>query len=112
LHESGLPTIASLLVMLRLPVTSRKCAAADRRTVELPAGGDSVATELGRVVFSQAVDIFHEFRACQASEVYGAGVVFGEQLTLTVGKTIQDLEIIGRVYDPEDIASRVEFLPL
>jgi predicted nuclease of predicted toxin-antitoxin system len=70
------------------------------------------ATELGRVVFSQDVDLLREARACHANEVHFAGVVFGEQLTLTVGKTIQDLELIGRVYDPEDIASRVEYLPL
>jgi hypothetical protein len=31
---------------------------------------------------------------------------------LTVGRSIRDLELIAKVYDPPDIANRIEFLPL
>ena len=39
-------------------------------------------------------------------------MIFGEQLALTVGRCIRDLELIAKVYDPPDIANRIEFLPL
>ena len=31
---------------------------------------------------------------------------------VTVGQCIRDLELIAKVYDPPDIADRIEFLPL
>jgi hypothetical protein len=40
-----------------------------------------------------------------------AGLVFQSQRTLRVGRTIADLELIARVYEPSDIRDRVEYLP-
>ena len=31
---------------------------------------------------------------------------------ITIGQAVRDLELIAKVYDPPDIADRVEFLPL
>jgi len=31
---------------------------------------------------------------------------------LTIGQCIEDLELIAKVYEPDDVANRVEFLPL
>ena len=70
------------------------------------------ATELGRVLFSQDTDFLREAAARQDSGFAFSGVVFGEQLALTVGRCIRDLELIAKVYDPPDIANRIEFLPL
>jgi hypothetical protein len=70
------------------------------------------ATELGRVLFSQDTDFLREAAACQESGLAFSGVIFGEQLALTVGRCIRDLELIAKVYDPPDIANCIEFLPL
>lgn len=34
------------------------------------------------------------------------------RLLVTIGDCIRDLEIIAKVYAPEDLANRVEYLPL
>ncbi|MCY3017856.1 MAG: hypothetical protein NTW87_02330 [Planctomycetota bacterium] len=39
-------------------------------------------------------------------------MVFAEQRAVTIGKCIEDLELIAKAYEPEDIANRVEHLPL
>lgn len=70
------------------------------------------ATERGRVLFSQDTDFLREAAARQESGSTFSGVVFGEQLALTVGQCIRDLELIAKVYDPPDIVDRIEFLPL
>ena len=70
------------------------------------------ASALGRVVFSQDVDLLREARNCHLRGEAFTGLVFGEQIALTVGQTIQDLELIATVYEPADIQSRIEFLPL
>jgi hypothetical protein len=72
----------------------------------------SRATELGRVLFSQDTDFLREAATRQESGLPFSGVVFGEQLALTVGRCIRDLELIAKVYDPPDIANRIAFLPL
>lgn len=41
-----------------------------------------------------------------------SGVIYAHQLRITIGQAIRDLQLIVEVYEPEDIASRVEFLPL
>ena len=70
------------------------------------------ASELGRVLFSQDTDLLREAFLRQQQEQPFAGVIFGEQRSLTIGRCIDDLELIAKVYDPADIANRVEFLPL
>jgi len=41
-----------------------------------------------------------------------AGVVYVHQNKLTVGKTIDDLELLAVVYEPGDMLNRVEYLPI
>jgi hypothetical protein len=41
-----------------------------------------------------------------------AGVIYGHQLNVTIGQCIRDLELLAKVNEPEDCASRVEYLPL
>jgi hypothetical protein len=40
------------------------------------------------------------------------GAIFAAQLAVTVGQCVHDLELIAKVYEPTDIASAVERLPL
>jgi predicted nuclease of predicted toxin-antitoxin system len=70
------------------------------------------ATTLGRTLFSQDRDLLRESARRQAAGEHFAGVIFAEQLGITIGQCINDLELIATVYEPEDIADRVEYLPL
>ena len=70
------------------------------------------ATSLGRVLFSQDEDLLAEATLRQRAGIPFAGVVYAHQLYVTVGRCITDLEIIATVGTPEDLANRVQFLPL
>ncbi|MEK6303239.1 MAG: DUF5615 family PIN-like protein [Acidobacteriota bacterium] len=70
------------------------------------------ATALGRVVFTRDRDFLLHARERQRSGVRFAGVVFAQQLKVSIGQCVADLELIARVYDPEDMVNRVEYLPL
>ena len=48
----------------------------------------------------------------QASKRWFSGVVYSHQLRITVGQAIRDLQLIAEVYEPGDIAERIEYLPL
>jgi predicted nuclease of predicted toxin-antitoxin system len=70
------------------------------------------ATSLGRVLFSQDHDLLREATRRQQNAQPFAGVVYAHQLNITVGRAIQDLDLIAKVYELEDIENRVEYLPL
>jgi Domain of unknown function (DUF5615) len=70
------------------------------------------ATALQRVLFSQDDDPLAVARACQTAGVFFAGLIYGHQLAATLGKYVLDLEVVCRVLDPEDMANRIEYLPL
>ena len=70
------------------------------------------ASTLDRVLFSQDDDLLREATNRQVSNQHFTGVVYAHQLNITVGQAIRDLELIAKIYEPEDIVNRVEFLPL
>jgi hypothetical protein len=70
------------------------------------------AFELGRALFSQDTDLLAEATARQQNSRHFAGVIYAPQLAITIGQAVRDLELIANVYDPVDMADRVEFLPL
>lgn len=70
------------------------------------------ASELGRVLFSQDEDLLAEATRRQREGIQFAGVIYGHQLGITIGTCIHDLELIAKAANPEDIANRVEYLPL
>ncbi len=70
------------------------------------------ASELSRVLFSMDDDLLTEATLRQAGGVPFAGVVYAHQLRITVGQAIRDLQLMSEVYNADDIANRVEFLPL
>jgi hypothetical protein len=103
---------AAVAVGLRLRgvdvVTAQEDGAAEMADPELL----DRARALGRVIFTQDQDFLREAQRRQEAGEAFAGVVYGHQLHLTVGQTIADLELIAKVYDPEDMAGNVEYLPL
>ena len=70
------------------------------------------AMALGRVVFTQDEDFLRESHRRQETGEAFAGVVYAHQLNVTIGQCVSDLELIAKVYEPEDLANRVEYLPL
>jgi hypothetical protein len=70
------------------------------------------ATGLQRLLFSQDDDLLAIARARQTRGVFFAGLIYGHQLAATVGKYVLDLEVICQVLNPEDMANRIEYLPL
>ncbi len=69
-------------------------------------------TELGRVLFSQDDDLLVEAAKRQRSKTLFAGVIYAHQLRTSIGICIQDLEIIAKVGEPEDLMNGVQYLPL
>ncbi len=70
------------------------------------------ATELGRVLFSQDDDLLAEAAQRQRSKQFFGGVIYAHQTGITIGRAIQDLQILAEAGGPEDFANHVEFLPL
>ena len=70
------------------------------------------ATELQRVLFTQDEDLLAEAKHRQVEGIPFGGVIYAHQLRITIGRCVQDLELIAKAGEPEDLASRVEYLPL
>lgn len=70
------------------------------------------ATALDRVLFTRDEDLLREGARRQQSGETFAGVIYGHQLKVSIGRCVSDLEIIANVYEPGDMASQVMFLPL
>lgn len=70
------------------------------------------STQLGRVLFSRDEDLLAEAANRQRSQRKFTGVVYAHQLRVTIGQCVNDLEIIAKVAEPEDLQNRVEHLPL
>ena len=70
------------------------------------------ATALERVLFTQDEDLLALAHRYQTEERYFAGVVYAHQMHVSIGKCIADLEIISKASSAEEMANRVEFLPL
>ncbi len=70
------------------------------------------AGELGRILFSQDDDLLTEAEFRQREGRPFAGVIYAHQLAITIGQCVKDLEFIAKAAEPEDLANRVEFLPL
>ena len=70
------------------------------------------ATTLGRALFTRDEDLLAEATARQESGRSFPGVIYAHQLRVTIGRCIDDLEIISTAGEPEDLQNRVEHLPL
>ena len=70
------------------------------------------STDLGRVIFTRDKDFLREAGLRQQQGTHFGGVVYAHQLDVSIGRCVADLELIARVYEPEDMADRVEYLPI
>lgn len=70
------------------------------------------ASDLLRVLFSQDEDLLAEATRRQREGIPFSGVVYGHQLSVTIGTCVRDLHLIAKAASPEDLANRVEYLPL
>ncbi len=70
------------------------------------------ATELDRVLFSQDDDFLVEATHRQQEKINFSGVIYAHKLRVSVGDCIRDLEIIAKAAYPEELANRIQYLPL
>jgi len=70
------------------------------------------ATALGRVLFSQDEDLLTEATLRQRTGRRFAGVIYAHQLRIAIGQCIEELELVSKVFEPEEMADRVLYLPL
>jgi predicted nuclease of predicted toxin-antitoxin system len=69
------------------------------------------ATELGRILYSQDDDLLIEAHSRLQKNIEFSGVIYSHQLSSPIGRCVEDLEIIAKSLEPEDIANRIEFIP-
>jgi len=69
------------------------------------------AQALGRVLYTEDTDFLGEGSLRQQQGLEFLGIVYGHQ-NLQVGICIDDLELISKGSDPEDLRNQVLFLPL
>jgi len=70
------------------------------------------ATTLGRILFSRDSDLLIEAANRQRLGIAFTGVVYAHQLRVSIRQCIIDLELIAKLAESNDMANRVEFLPL
>ena len=70
------------------------------------------ATELERVLFSQDTDLLALADAWQAAQRDFPGVIFAAQTGVSLGRLVDDLELLATCAEPEELANRVIHLPL
>lgn len=70
------------------------------------------SSELGRVLFTHDDDLLAEAAHRQREGIPFQGVIYAHQLQITIGKCVEDLELITKLAEPGELFGRVLFLPL
>jgi hypothetical protein len=70
------------------------------------------ATALGRSVFSQDEDFLVIASEWHRTGRLFSGVIFGSQQSLSIGHAVEDLELIAKACEPEQLSNDVQFIPL
>jgi len=70
------------------------------------------ASALGRVLFSQDDDLLVEAMRRQAIGLHFSGIVYAHQLRVSIGKCVEDLDLIAANSEREDMRDYVMYLPL
>ena len=65
------------------------------------------AAEMGRVLFTQDDDLLTEAAQRQKEGTLFSGVLYAHQLRISIGACINDLELIAKVADPDDLINGV-----
>jgi predicted nuclease of predicted toxin-antitoxin system len=69
------------------------------------------ATELGRLLYSQDDDLLAEAHFRLEKKIKFSGVIYSHQLKSPIGKCVEDLEIIAKTFEPEEVENLIEFIP-
>lgn len=70
------------------------------------------ATDLGRLLLSQDEDLLEIAAARQQQEILFAGLIFSHQQGTSIGRCVEDLELIAQCMTPAEAANRVIYVPL
>lgn len=70
------------------------------------------SSELGRVLFTQDDDLLRVANKRHEKGEAFLGVIYAHQLNITVGRCVDDLELISRATESEEWADSVVYLPL
>jgi len=70
------------------------------------------SNELGRVLFTQDVDLLEITAEWLANDRPFAGLIFGEQLRLTIGQAIRDIFLVASILEPAEMRNHIERIPL
>lgn len=70
------------------------------------------ATKQHRVIFTFDGDFLSEANRRQHENHQFSGIIYAHPLRISIGQCIQDLELIAKVCEPQDMQNRVEFIPL
>src|ERR1700759_1530517 len=70
------------------------------------------SSALGRALFTQDQDFLRIASEWQSLGRSFAGIIYGHQAGITISQCINDLELMAKIYEPEDLTGRVEYLPL
>jgi hypothetical protein len=69
------------------------------------------ATQLNRVLFTQDIRFRALAESWQREGNPFAGLIFGHQLSGTIGQFVGDLELIAQASDPEEWRNVVDYIP-
>lgn len=70
------------------------------------------ATKLNRVLLTFDDDLLVEAAKRQREHKSFSGVIYAHPLCISIGHCIQDLELIAKAGEPEDLKNHVVYLPL
>ncbi|MDJ0616143.1 MAG: DUF5615 family PIN-like protein [Calothrix sp. MO_192.B10] len=70
------------------------------------------AIALQRVVFTQDDDFLVEANRRQTEGINFTGVIYAHQRSVSIGSCVNDLEIIAKAASQEELANRIQYLPL
>jgi len=64
------------------------------------------------VITAQEDDLLAEANYRLLNNIQFGGVIYGHQQRINIGTMVRDLELIAKIYDMEQMANRVEYIPL
>jgi hypothetical protein len=70
------------------------------------------ATHLDRVLFSRDKDLLKVAAEGQRNSRSFSGLVYAHQLRVSIGRCVEDLELIAQATNPDEWLGKVTFLPL
>lgn len=70
------------------------------------------ATALNHVLFTFDDDLLVVAANRQKANISFSGIIYASPLRVSIGTCIQNLDVIAKAGEPEDLANKIEFLPL